>query len=176
MLLSPLITGYMDAKREIEVLENKLSKAIPLLSEEDRVNSIFTALSEVIPVQVKSKEIDWQKMSSDVYRDLTKVADKYNVKILNYRPRLESLKKEKTQEDSTSENKGQRDKDKSALKSKTLRTLDIDVDLEGELSDFVRFVYYLEHSVQLMEVDEAILNAGSKKGLSIKLRIKKIIF
>ncbi|MCM8778922.1 MAG: hypothetical protein NC898_04485 [Candidatus Omnitrophica bacterium] len=173
LIISPYISNYKQNKLEIKNLESKLLKALPLLAEEETVNSLYTALREIIPVQTTTERIDWDKLSSEVYNVLSTLANKYNVKILNYRPRLEQLKKSVSPENSE-------EKKKSSPRTKTtgrsFKPMEIDLDIEAGLADFMRFVYALEYSPQLTAVEEAVLTAAGKKGISIKIKVKKIIF
>lgn len=173
LVISPYLANYKQNKLEIKNLENKLLKALPLLAEEENVNSLYTALTEIIPVKSSGERIDWDKLSSEVYNSLSLLANKYNIKILNYRPRLEQLKKSATPE-STEEKKRVSHRDKPV--SRSFKPLEIDLDLEAGLADFLRFVYAIEYSAQLMEIEEAVLTASGKKGISLKVKVKKIIF
>jgi hypothetical protein len=175
LILSPLIGNYSNTKAEIKNLEAKLARAIPLLGDEERVNALYDSLTEFIPVETAAKDLDWQVVSTELYRSLTTIANKYNVKITNYRPRLQKKKEIPQSEDGSLQARpAKKGKDKSL--SRGTQIIDIDVDLEAELYDLVRFVYYLENSVQLMEIEQADLAAGSKKALRVNLRIKKMIF
>ncbi|MCM8765687.1 MAG: hypothetical protein NC920_02425 [Candidatus Omnitrophica bacterium] len=173
LAISPYFTNYKQNKLEIKNLEAKRITALPLLAEEETVNSLYAGLREIIPLQTSGGRIDWDKLSSEVYNALSTLAGKYNVKILNYRPRLEQLKKS-TSAEPTKEKKRSAQREKSA--SRSFKPMEIDLDLETGLVDFLRFVYAIEYSAQLMEVEEAVLTASGKKGISIKIKVKKIIF
>jgi len=174
LIISPYIYKYRQNKEEIKNLENKLSKAIPLLADEESVNSLYNSLTEVIPIQTYSEKIDWDKLSQEVFDTLYSIANKYNVKILTYRPRLDQLKKTSSSESESEGKKKLSKKEKTVTRS--FKPMEIDVDLETGLANFIRFVYHLERSEQLMEVEEVVITASGKKGISTKLKIKKIIF
>lgn len=179
LIVSPLVQKWKKINRQTKYLETKLIDALPYLEEEVKVNSLYNALTEMMNIKIEDKGVE--EIKTEIYEMLNKAANRYNVVIKRYRPRIRKIRGSGRRRDSSRSRRRRRSSRYSGSKDRRTKTrgvqysIIINLDLEARLYDFVRFAYYIENSPYLMQIRQANFTPLRGDKMRINIDIKKIV-
>jgi hypothetical protein len=151
LVVSPFIGKWQSVKNEKRILQKKFTKTLSLLEDERRINAIYNALSKVMNIR-SAEKIDFDKEITDTYNFLLQNANRLGVRIMNFKPRKPKTKR-----------------------GKEYKVIEMNLDIQATMPEFVRYIYYLENSAQLIEIESANIRTSSRRGLYFRVRLKKIL-
>lgn len=174
LIVSPLISKWKNMNKQINHLQSELSKDLPYLKKEKRVNGLYNALLNMMDFNVKEK--DPEVLKTELYHKLDKVARRYNVVIKNYTP---VIKEDRYRRDSRRSSRSSRSRSRRSRsrrsRSRREYSIIIRLNLVSTLFDFIKFAYYIENSPYLMQIRQVNFSPVKDNKLRVNLEIKKIV-
>lgn len=150
VFVSPFIARWKEVNNQIRILERNISKALILLQDEDRINAVYNALAKIMEIRSVEK-VDIEREITNTYNFLLKNANRLGVRILNFKPGKAKTKKD-------------------------YKIIELRLNIEATMPEFVRYAYYIENSAQLIEIEQATVSASKKRGLRFMVKLRKILF
>lgn len=150
VFLQPFLSKWNDVNNKIKINEAKFYKALRLISEKDSINSGYRNITEKVDLSSLGLG-DEEALKLSFYKFLNSMAESYNISLKSISPKPAGINE-------TGES-----------------CLYFDIDGEAQVIDFLKFLYQIEHPLNLVSVEEVKLNPGQMGLLLFKLRLKRTL-
>jgi len=150
ILIQPFITKWSDLNIAIKVNEGKFHKALKLISEKNKINSVYKS----IVAEVTSDKLivgDDEKVRISVYKELNSLANYCNVRLRSVTPKT------------------------TVSSKKNEYALYFEINAESDLEGILKFLYHIESSFSLMSIEEAKINPRGNNKLILQMKLKRIL-